>query len=81
MTWIRTYSVPEAIGRLRKSYDAAIARAGRVYGIVRAMSLSAGILDSSIGLYRSVMFAREGLARGQRELLATVVSRMNDCHY
>ena len=81
MTWILTYSIAEAIGRLRKSYDTAIARAGRVYGIVRAMSLSADILDSSIGLYRTVMFAREGLTRRQRELLATVVSRINDCHY
>ena len=81
MTWIRTIPESEATGRLRKSYDAALARAGRVFAIVRSMSLSPAVLDASMTLYRTVMFAREGLARRQRELLATVVSRVNDCHY
>ena len=81
MTWIRTIAADEATGRLRKIYDAAIERAGRVFGIVRAMSLSPSILDSSMGLYQRVMFAREGLERYQREMLAVVVSRANACHY
>lgn len=81
MTWIKTCSVDEAGGRLRKTYDAAIARAGRVFGIVRAMSQAPSILDASMGLYQRVMFAKTGLARYQRELIAVVVSRANDCHY
>lgn len=81
MTWIRSYSIEEAEGRLAKSYSAAISRVGRVFGIVRAMSIAPAILDSSMGLYQRVMFAREGLSRAQRELLATVVSRANGCHY
>lgn len=81
MPWIRTISVEDAEGRLAKSYEAALARAGRVFGIVRAMSIAPAILEASIGFYRTVMYAREGLARAQRELLATVVSRANDCHY
>lgn len=81
MTWIRTIGVDEATGRLAKIYTAAIQRAGRVYGILRAMSLSPSILDASMGLYQKVMHARVGLRRDQRELLATVVSRANDCHY
>ncbi len=81
MTWIRTFQPQEAEGRLAKTYKAAIARAGRVFGIVRTMSLAPPILDASMGLYAKVMFAPEGLQRYQRELLATVVSRANDCHY
>ena len=81
MPWIRTIPVDEAEGRLRKTYDAALRRAGRVYGIVRSMSIEPSILDASMGLYRAVMFAPSGLERRQRELLATVVSRINDCHY
>ncbi len=81
MTWIRTISVGEATGRLRKTYDAAVARAGRVFGIVRTMSLAPPILDASMGLYQRVMHARDGLTRSQREMLAVVVSRANDCHY
>ncbi len=81
MTWIRTVQPDEATGRLAKTYRAALERAGRVFGIVRTMSLAPPVLDASMSLYRSVMFAPEGLERYQRELIATVVSRANDCHY
>ena len=80
-TWIRTISQEEATGRLAKSYEAAVRRAGRVFGIIRTMSLSPEILEASFGLYQRIMFARAGLARHQREMLAVVVSRANDCHY
>jgi alkylhydroperoxidase family enzyme len=81
MPWIKTIAPEEATGRLKKSYDAATGRTGRVFGIVRTMSLAPAVLDASMGLYQRIMFAKEGLSRSQRELLATVVSRANDCHY
>jgi alkylhydroperoxidase family enzyme len=81
MPWIRTVSEDEAEGELKKDYEAAVARAGRVFGIVRAMSLAPPILRASLELYKRVMFARTGLARRQREMLAVVVSRTNQCHY
>ena len=65
----------------QEDYDAATARAGRVYGIVRTMSLAPSILRASMSMYQRVMFAQEGIARYQRELLAVVVSRTNHCHY
>jgi hypothetical protein len=34
-----------------------------------------------MSLYREIMFAPCGLSRQERELLATVVSRANDCFY
>jgi alkylhydroperoxidase family enzyme len=81
MTWIRTVGVNQATGSLKRSYDAALARAGRVYGIVRAMSLAPPVLDAAIELYVRIMFAPGGLGRERREMLAVVVSRANDCHY
>lgn len=81
MPWIRTIPVDAATGRLKKIYEAAIARAGRVFGIVRTMSLSPAICDASMSFYLRVMYAPEGLERYQREMLAVVVSRANDCHY
>jgi len=81
MTWIHTVAPGEAQGRVKTSYDAAIARAGRVFGIVKALSPAPAIMDTALDLYRRVMFAKEGLARYQRELIAVVVSRANDCHY
>lgn len=81
MTWIRTIGVTEATGALARSYRAAIQRAGRVFGIVRTMSLAPPVLDASMELYRRIMYAPAGLSRAQRELLAVVVSRANHCHY
>ncbi|MEM8712354.1 MAG: carboxymuconolactone decarboxylase family protein [Planctomycetota bacterium] len=81
MPWIRTIALEDARGRLAKTYEAAVQRAGRVFGIVRAQSLAPAILDASMGLYQRVMYAPEGLSRRQREMLATVVSQVNECHY
>lgn len=81
MPWIRTIPLAEATGRLARSYEAAVARAGRVFGIVRAQSLAPAVLDASMGLYQRIMYATEGLSRRQREMVATIVSRANDCHY
>lgn len=81
MPWIRTITNDEATGRLEKSFRAAIKRAGRVFGIVRAQSLAPAVLDASMGLYQRIMYASEGLSRRRREMLATIVSRVNDCHY
>ena len=81
MPHIRLIEVDEATGPLREEYDAAIDRAGKVFNIVKAMSLRPGVLSRSMQLYKAVMFGPSGLSRQERELLAVVVSRQNDCHY
>jgi len=81
VTWIRTIPPGEAEGPLRASYDRAVARAGRVFHIVRTMSASPGILDASMALYLEVMHGPGGLSRRRREMLAVVVSATNACHY
>jgi alkylhydroperoxidase family enzyme len=45
------------------------------------MSLRPGVLEPSMELYRAIMFGPSELSRAERELLAVVVSRANDCHY
>ena len=81
MPWIRTIPVGQASGELKELYDAAIRRAGRVFGIVRTMSLAPAILEASMDLYLAIMFAPHGLTRSQREMVAVVVSRANQCRY
>jgi hypothetical protein len=78
---LRLIGEDEAIGELQSQYDAAVARAGKVFNIVKAMSLNPGILGASMGLYRAIMFGPSELSRAERELLAVVVSCANDCHY
>jgi alkylhydroperoxidase family enzyme len=81
MAWIHLPSVAEATGLLRAEYDAALARAGRVWQIVRIKSLNPVALKQSLGLYSALMKGRSPLTRSQREMLAVVVSKANDCHY
>ena len=81
MAHIRLIEVDEATGELRVEYDAAIRRAGKVFNIVKAMSLRPRALRAAMDLYREVMFGPSELSRAERELLAVVVSCANDCHY
>lgn len=81
MPWIRQVPVAEATGLLKTEFDAAIARAGKVFNIVHVMSVNPPVLRDMIGLYKTVMHGASPLTRLQRELLATVVSAEIACHY
>lgn len=81
MAYIDLVPVDQATGTLRRLYDAAIGRAGRVFEIVRTMSPNPPVLEASIGFYSAIMKGESGLSRRERELLATVTSRVNDCYY
>jgi hypothetical protein len=78
---LRLIDVGEATGDLRREYDAALTRAGKVFNIVKAMCLRPAVLRRSMDLYKEIMFGPSELSRAERELLAVVVSRANDCHY
>ncbi|HYY34292.1 MAG TPA: carboxymuconolactone decarboxylase family protein [Gaiellaceae bacterium] len=81
MAHLRLIDEGEATGALKREYDAAVARAGKVFNIVKSMSLNPAVLRASMGLYRAIMFGPSELSRAERELLAVVVSCANDCHY
>jgi len=81
MAHIRLIEPDEATGPLEVEYEAATGRAGKVFNIVKAMSLRPGVLKRSMEMYKAIMFGPSGLTRQERELLATVTSRHNDCHY
>lgn len=81
MPFIRRIPVSEATGWLKKQFDAALERAGRVWHIVHVMSLNPRIMDASMKLYGAIMFGSSPLSRVQREILAVVTSDANDCFY
>lgn len=78
---LRLIDEDEADGLLREEYDAAIERAGKVFNILKAMSLNPRVLRASMELYKEIMFGESGLSRRERELLATVTSAEQSCHY
>jgi alkylhydroperoxidase family enzyme len=81
MAWIETISDQDAEGSLKRQYEVGIKRAGRVYNIVRVMSQNPETMRTSMGLYMATMQGDSPLSRALREMLATVVSRINECHY
>jgi alkylhydroperoxidase family enzyme len=78
---IRLVEEADADGLLAEEYDAAIERAGKVFDILKAMSLRPEVLRASIALYREIMFGESELSRRERELLATVASAEQASHY
>lgn len=79
--WIQNIDPGDAQGPVKRVYDEAVKRAGKVFQIVRAMSLAPGAMAASLELYKSAMHRSARLTRRQCEMLAVVVSRANDCHY
>lgn len=81
VSWIRQIPIDEATGFLKRQFDAALERAGRVWKIVHVMSVNPRVLEASISLYGALMTGRSPLSRAQRELLATVTSAELGCRY
>lgn len=81
MAFIKTVEENEADGLLAGIYDAARKRAGRVYHILKIQSQNATALQAMLDLYAAAVRGESPLTRAQREMLAVVVSRANNCHY
>jgi alkylhydroperoxidase family enzyme len=81
MAWIRTVSPEQSKGRLKKEFEAALQRAGRVFNIVSAQSLNPDVLHASICLYKAIMRGPSSLSRLEREMIAVVVSKTLGCVY
>lgn len=81
MPWIDQVPVEEAKGLLKRQFEAALKRAGRVWNIVHIMSVNPRAMRDSIKFYSTIMFGDSPLSRFQREMLATVTSAELDCYY
>ena len=81
MPYIDIIPLKRATGLLKKQYEAALARAGRIWGIVSIMSPNPRAMKVSMDFYKTLMYGSSPLGRGQREMLAVVVSATNHCVY
>jgi alkylhydroperoxidase family enzyme len=81
MAWIRIIPPMEATGLLKRLYDQAMKRAGKVFNVLRIQSLRPNVAQASTNLYIELMHKDGGLTRAQREMIATAVSRANFCDY
>lgn len=81
MPWIRVIEEDEATGKLKEYYDEIQKARGKVANIMKIHSLHPDAMKRHLELYVAIMFGPSGLSREQRELLATVVSSINQCNY
>jgi alkylhydroperoxidase family enzyme len=81
MPWITQIPIQQASGLLKKEYDKAVERAGRLWNIAQIMGINPRVMRSSMEHYGAIMHGDSPLSRMQRELIATVVAAELDCHY
>ncbi|MBH31353.1 MAG: peroxidase [Candidatus Marinimicrobia bacterium] len=68
-------------GELKDIYDQNMESWGGVDNILKIHSLSPESLRGHIALYKAVMYGKSPIPRPEREMIAVVVSAVNDCHY
>ena len=82
MAWIMTKREDEWAGVLAALRpDVVDADHDRVDNIMQIHSLDPRGMAAHAALYRSAMAGTATLRKVERELIALVVSRINDCHY
>jgi len=81
MAWIEVIHEPAATGELRELYDRNREPWGGVDNILKIHSLAPATLTAHLALYKTLMHGPGALSRAQREMIAVVVSALNQCHY
>ncbi|MDQ3210121.1 MAG: carboxymuconolactone decarboxylase family protein [Actinomycetota bacterium] len=82
VAWIDVIHEDEAEGELADLYDKErVPQTGQVDSILKIHSLHPQTLRDHAQLYRTLMYGKNGLTRPEREMIGTVVSTVNQCHY
>lgn len=81
MARIKTVEEHEATGDLNEFYAGIKKCAECIPNIVKRYSLRPEVLRAMQPFHEALMFGSSGLSRAQREMIAPVVSRLNNCHY
>lgn len=81
MAFIEYIPYEQASPDLKSIYEELGAPARHPGNILMASGINPPVLDGHASLYRSVMMGRSPLSRQQREMIAVLVSGINECHY
>lgn len=80
--WIETVAAEDADADLAALYDRARdPDSGQLDHILQVHSLHPRGLAAHLELYEAVMHPTPGLRGAEREMIAVVVSQLNECHY
>ena len=81
MSWIKIIPEPEAEGLLAKLYRRYQEADGTLDNVLKIHSLRPRSMKAHFDLYALLMRGDSFLSRAQREMIAVVVSAINQCHY
>lgn len=81
MPYIKVINENEASGDLRKVYEQIGSARGKLSNIMKIHSLMPDTMIKHLDLYLSIMFSKTNLTREEKEILAVVVSKNNNCDY
>jgi len=82
MTWIKTISYDDAVGKLRQMYDRIKGPDNNVDNIMLAHSLRPHTMDGHMTLYKYVLHhPGNNLPKAYLETIGVYVSSLNDCEY
>lgn len=81
MSWIREHAEDTEDAVVGPLFERLRAERGRVSNILKVHSLRPAALEHHLDLYMGLLFGPGGLSRKQREMIAVVVSRANECEY
>lgn len=81
MAYIPYIERDDASPELQRLYDRYREPGGGVDNILKIHGPNPPSMETHYELYRTLMHGRSGLSRVQREMIAVVVSSINECHY
>ena len=81
MAWINVINEEKATGSLNEQYKNLIEPWGGVDNILKIHSLNPESLDAHVRLYKMAMYGKSSVQRRGKEMIAVVVSTINQCHY
>lgn len=81
MAWIHVIDDTEATGQLKEIYEEISEKRGKISNIMKIHSLRPDVMESHMDLYLALMFGSSSLKREECELIAVVVSTINQCEY
>ena len=81
MPWIKQVDNNNSEGKLKEVYLEIEKSRGKVSNIMKIQSLDPETMKNHLDMYLSIMFNNSALNREERELIAVVVSSINNCSY
>ena len=79
--WILVIGEEEAQGELKRIYHIIKEKRGSLSNVMKAQSLDPESIRLHMDLYLHLMFGKSTLTRLEREMIAVVVSYLNNCGY